>query len=514
LGGADTRSPVPMMGKETSVLTEGVHAREAVGVACLVAAALLSRLWLARYAPLIETDGVQYVAIARRFQQSGSPFDPLFHPFYPLCLAILQPLVVDYELAGRLVSALFGTAFLIPAYILVRALLGPPVATLSVLLLAIHPGLVWSSTAVLSEATYTFWIVLGVWMGQQALAGTRSGFLGGAGLCFGLAYLARPEGVIYFVGLLGLTARVGARSNRRRELSLWGVAATIGFSMAAAPYLLYLRSRHGYWTLSGKVLHNLVQDTGLAASAGQTEVGFLLRHAGETAQRILENAYLFEKYALPDLFPGVLVLALLPGLLATPRRSGWGARQGLLLGAALPPFITLAFHVESRVFLPVLPFLLPLAAAGVLAAAQWLAPERRTGRWAVGLAAVLVLGLIPYTVRPLLRPDAGAALYRQAARWVVASQPPDAVIMDRKPFIAFYSGRQFVILPRVSADVLALAAKRAHARLVVLDSREFTDRPELFPLLHTQPPPGLELLRDFDAGPGGRLRILGVQESG
>lgn len=480
----------------------------------IVGLALFLRLWLLHSVPVIETDGVQYIGIARRFLQSGSPFDPLFHPLYPLCIAGLQSVIADFELAGRVVSALFGTATLLPVVILARVLVSPSAAILSGILMATHPGLVQGSTAVLSEATYTFWVVLGVWMGRQALAGTRSELLGVAGLCFGLAYLARPEGAIYFVGLLILTAWVGARSNRLRELSLWGVAATAGFAVAAGPYLLYLRSTHGYWTLSGKVLHNLVQDTGIGASASQTDLGFLLRHAGATVQRIFENAYLFEKYALPDLFPGLLVLALLPGLLASPRQSGWWARQGLLLGAALPPFVTLAFHVESRIFLPILPFLLPLAAAGALATARWLSPEGRTGLWAVGVAALLVAGLIPYTLRPLLRPDAGAALYRKAAQWVAASQPPDAVIMDRKPFIAFYSDRRFAILPRVSADALTAAAKRAHARLVVLDSRHFADRPELLPLLHALPPPGLDVLRDFDAGPAGRLRILGVQNGG
>ena len=489
------------------------EARQRWILAALVGLALVLRLWLLRSVPLIETDGVQYVEIARRFRQSGSPFDLLFHPLYPVGIAALQPLVGDYELAGRLVSALFGTAWLVPAFVLARALLGVPAALLAGLLMAIHPGLVQSSTAVLSEATYTFWIVLGVWAGREALANARPGFVAAAGLCFGLAYLARPEGVIYGAGLLVLTAWVGARGHRLRELVPWGVAALAGFLIPAAPYFFYLRRVHGYWTLSGKVLHNLVQDTGASAAAGQIDLGFLLRHAGATAQRVLENAYLFEKYALPDLFPGLLVLAVLPGLLYGPRRPGWGSRQGLLVAAALPPFATLAFHVESRVFLPTLPFLLPVAAAGILAAAQWIAPVR-WGRWAVGLAALLVAVLTPYTLRPLLRPDAGAALYRQAAHWVAATQPPDAIIMDRKPFIAFYSGRRFAILPRVLPGELASAAQRAGARVVVLDRRESNDRPDLFPLLYAEPPAGLDVLQDFDAGPAGRLRVLGVRDRG
>jgi 4-amino-4-deoxy-L-arabinose transferase-like glycosyltransferase len=502
------------MGKDESFGGEPLEGRERWILVALCGLAFLLRLWLLRSVPVIETDGVQYVEIARRFQQSGSPFDSLFHPLYPMAIAAMQPLAGDYELAGRLVSALFGTAVLLPAFILARALLGSPAAILTGILMAIHPGLLQSSTAVLSEASYTFWIVLGVWAGWRALAGWRPGFLVAAGLCFGLAYLTRPEGVIYLTGLLVLTAWVGVRSHRLRELSAWGAAALGGFLILAAPYLVFLRRAQGYWTLSGKVLHNLIQDTGVGGAAGQTDLGFLLRHGSATVQRVLENAYLFEKYALPDLFPGLLVLALLPGLMAHPRGPGWGARQGLLLAAALPPFATLAFHVESRVFLPTLPFLLPVAAAGVLAAAEWIAPERRSGRWVIALATVLVAALIPYTVRPLLRPDPGGTLVRQAAHWVATTHPPEVIILDRKPFIAFYSGRRFAILPRVAPDELASVAGRAGARLVILDSRALVDRPELFPLVYGEPPAGLEVLQDFDAGPAGRLRILGVHTRG
>jgi 4-amino-4-deoxy-L-arabinose transferase-like glycosyltransferase len=489
-------------------------AREAWATAALLALALALRLWLLGAASLIETDGVRYVEISRRFVQSGSPFDPLFHPLYPMCVAALQPLVGDHELAGRLVSALFGTALLLPAMGLARRALGPGPALLAGLLIAVHPGLVHSSAAVLSEATYTFWIVLGVWAGWRGLAGPRPGFLPASGLCFGIAYLARPEAAIYAAGLAVASAWAAIRSRRVRELGAWGLAALASFFVPALPYLLYLRSAHGFWTLSGKVLHNFVQDTGATSLAGRGDLAFVLAHPGAIAQRLLENAYLFEKYALPDLFPGLLILLVLPGLLRRPRPAD---AEGLtvLLAACLPPLGTLAFHVESRVFLPALPFLLPLAGAGLLAAAGWMHAGRVQARtWLVALTALVVAALAPYTLRPVLRPDAGAALYRHAAHWVAATQAPDAVIMDRKPFVAFYSGRRFAPLPRVSASDLAAVARRSGARLVILDRREFGDRPELYALLYAEPRHGLDVLQEFDAGPAGRLRILGVRRDG
>ena len=37
---------------------------------------------------MIPPDGVVYVAVAKQFQATGSPFDPLFHPIYPILIAL------------------------------------------------------------------------------------------------------------------------------------------------------------------------------------------------------------------------------------------------------------------------------------------------------------------------------------------------------------------------------------------------------------------------------------------
>ena len=227
--------------------------------------------------------------------------------------------------------------------------------------------------------------------------------------------------------------------------------------------------------------------------------------------RLVENAFLFEKYALPELLPGLLMLLVLPGVLARAKTPGWLARDGVLLAAALPPFVSFAFHIESRIFLPILPFILPFVAVGVLWSVVTVLDAQRAWRWSVVVVVALALALVPSALRPIVRPDAGAALYREAARWVADTQPRDALLLDRKPFIGFYSGRPWAPLPRVGPNELLAAARDAGARLVVLDSREFPfDRPRLLPLLWGPPPSGFDVLRDFDAAPSDRLRILAV----
>jgi len=135
----------------------------------IAAAALALRLAVADALPLIDADGVVYVTLARRFQESGSAFHPLFHPLYPICISLVQPLVGDWEMAGRLVSAVFGSLVILPAFVLARAVVGRQAAIIAVALIAVHPLLVRSSTAVLCEATYTFLLVSGVLAARRGL---------------------------------------------------------------------------------------------------------------------------------------------------------------------------------------------------------------------------------------------------------------------------------------------------------------------------------------------------------
>ena len=466
----------------------------------IAVAALALRLAVAESLPVIDADGVAYVTIARQFQETGSPFHPLFHPLYPICIGLIQPLVGDWETTARLVSAIFGALMIVPAFVLARAVVGRHAAILAVMLIAVHPGLVLNSASVLCEATYTFLIVSGVLVARQGLvAGPRS-LVTLSGLVFGLAYLVRPEGAAYLVGLIAAVIVLVVKRHRTLgQLLPWASGAALLFVAVATPYVLYLTEAWGHFTPSGKIGHNLTMAMGGVTKPSPMPV------------RIVENAVLLEKYALPELLPGLLILLVLPGVLARTKTPGWLWRDGVLLAAAVPPFAALAFHIEARIFLPILPFILPFVAVGVLWSVVTVLDAQRAWRWSIVVVLLLVVVLVPSALRPIVRPDAGAALYRQAARWVADTQPPDALLLDRKPFIGFYSGRPWAPLPRVGRNELLAAARDVGARLVVLDSRELAvDRPRLLPLLWGPPPSGFDVLRDFDAAPSDRLRILAV----
>ena len=115
----------------------------------------------------------------------------------------------------------------------------------------------------MTESPFLLCIFMGVWAIYRALgqgADDRKsvaawGWHAAVGLCFGLAYLARPEGLTYFA-VLGLFMVLWHMAHR----SFWRVItwARLGLAVAVClevmgPYVLFLHQVSGQWTLSGKV---------------------------------------------------------------------------------------------------------------------------------------------------------------------------------------------------------------------------------------------------------------------
>src|SRR4030095_16681138 len=332
--------------------------------------------------------------------------------------------------------SLFDALVILPAFALARGIVGRQAALLSAVFIAVHPRLVLNSASVLCEATSTFLLVSAVLAARRGLVAGPGVLVTVAGLGLGLAYLVRPESALYLVGLIAVASFMIA-SGRTRIAALlpWLGAAVLAFAAVAAPYVWYLSDVWGHLTLSGKIDHNLSLPVGLAASPSPLPI------------RILENAFLFQKYALPDVLPWILLVFVLPGVLARSQTPGWLGRDGLLLAATLPPFASLALHVDSRIFLPVLPVVLPFTAVGVLWASVTLTEARRGLPLSAALVLLVALVLAPWTLQPVFRPDTGALVYREAAGRVASTQPRDAVLLDRKPFVAFYSERRWIPLP-------------------------------------------------------------------
>src|SRR5689334_3408608 len=126
-------------------------------VGALAAGAALIRLYLVATGYCISADGVAYIAMAREFRagRAQSALAWVFSPLYSWLISIASHAIPNWELAGELLSAVFGTAGVVLLYYLMREVYGRRgVAAGAAALAAIHPMLAGFGAAVRTEAGY------------------------------------------------------------------------------------------------------------------------------------------------------------------------------------------------------------------------------------------------------------------------------------------------------------------------------------------------------------------------
>jgi len=518
-------------GRETS----GGHARLEAGsgnagaaradariAAGLIAAGGALRIVVALRAGIIEHDGAYYAGLAAALAggDRAHGLSPLWPPLYPALVAAATwllarahaPTPETLELAARLVSVAAGIAGLALLRRWVRRIAGARVANVALALAAFHPRLVQFSASALTEMTFTTLVLAALVLLPGPDTPSRRRDLG-AGAAFGLAYLTRPEGVLLGAAV-GIALALG-RGPRLRPAFALGMAALV------VPWVLFVHSETGGFSLGEKGAYNFWREyrteyrAHFAEPAGASERGFespelaraipppridvlgLVRAepwaiAGRTLRRLARIAAQSIPLACYPIYFGFALLGL-------PLLARRGVRPAAAILVALPVMYA-PFTADRRFFVPAVPWLLALAAAGIDRAAEWLAPPPRRAALASGIAAALAVSGAAYSlVHPLME---SAPEHRAAGTWLraahVAARP---IVMSRKPWVAFYAGGLVAELPEGGLDSVLARVRRKRADVLVVDERwGVPTRPELAPLLDPHnAPAGFAVLRRIDS---------------
>lgn len=412
-------------------------------VLALAAAARLLVFAVAVQAPsrFMTEDSFQYDLLARRFGDAYVHLHArlldlslLRTPGYPAFLAAVYGVAGRSWTAAAAVEILIGVATVLGVYLLARRLLGPGVALVAALALALDPISIAMTSNVTTETVFAGLWVAAALLWVAGLQQRRSGLLAAAGLAFGVSVLVRPIGLYLPVLLVPLTFwLVGAPRTRRLVAS-----AAILVSFAVPVGLWAARNHHetGVVTVSTIGAHNLLDyraadalaiDEGSSRpeeadrleararrAAGAHANGAVLAQAESSLAwhtlahhpkgavlttvrglgRVLfgpgraemlrlvtgstETVGLADRAAIAAeaalLF--ALLLAAVGGVVALVRRRAWLALAVPLALAVYDIALSAGAEGNARLRMPASPFLALLAGAGLVAAWRWVVSSR------------------------------------------------------------------------------------------------------------------------------------------
>ena len=191
------------------------------------------RLFCFHYTYIINPDGPLYIHQARAiyYGLGGAPWNSVLAYFsnYPILIAGTYAVVGDWIIAAKVVSLIFGTAILIPLYLLSRRLFEERIALLVTLVFAFIPFLVDRSVDVVRAPVFWFFLVLGMYFFVGQIGKTKHLYLFLSNLSFLLAAWARIEGVL-FIGISYVFMLIVTQERKLVKLA--------AFSIPIAPLVL------------------------------------------------------------------------------------------------------------------------------------------------------------------------------------------------------------------------------------------------------------------------------------
>jgi len=423
-----------------------------VGAVCIGSLAL--RLYVLRFHTLVTFDGTFYINYFR-----DESWQSVFHPGYSLFIELFRFFIPDGVKAAQMVSIVSGAILPIPLFFLARNFINSLLSILATLVVVLDPLLIRFSATTLSESLFILLEVtafLFYFRRQPILFGISSG----------LAYLTRPEALLFFILLL-VYEIIGYRQRQFIGFVLGG------FLVCALPYIIYLRIHSGEWTLTAKTMNLRVWEKdwhiNVASEASDAPTFSLSKQICSGLKHYPARLKEYTSHFLR--FAGIpLVLIGCIGMIK--------CRNVLLAGIAMF-FILPLFGLETseRFIIPYIPFLILFA---FIFLSEW---EKI---WVAFLGAfIIILGYSPTATYAAI-PEQGITEFCTAGLAVKPITKEGDIFVDRKPFTAFYAGGKYITMPNDPVDSILAFCRRVQARYLVVSARVVrVFRPQLNFLLYS-----------------------------
>ena len=449
------------------------------------------RIFLIIYPEVIHNDGTEYIRHAKQIL-SGDWTGGKAPPLYPFLIVMAHSMVQNYELAGILVSLLFGSFIVLPVFYLGRSIFNEKVGILSSLLAAVHPWLYMSSGSVLTESTYHFLLATSVLFSWNAFRGGRWIHITLFSLFTSFAYLTRPEAIGFPFVFAVWVLLVNPPDEKRPWIRKVGIiiVATLSFLAFSSPYLIQIRKETGRWEISKKASVSIgsfseeesapsietIKKRGMTLSS-------LVRNPfpvlGKVGVGFIQSLYKFQQVYNPVLF----LLAVLGWILMFAEKNRFRLKGSYYLISYFIFFFGLVlpfFWITRRYTSQLISIAIPWAAFGYLGTMEWV-DKRCAGKWRpISISAVLFFLLLAslFIQGRVVHSREHRFIQREVGFWMRDHLPKGAKVMSPLPQEAFYAGLPWVRMPAGSYDEILKEARSKEARYLIIDEGIERDSPD------------------------------------
>ena len=483
----------------------------------LIIALFIRLLFLPMY-QVVTSDGGAYLSLGENLIKGNGYVDLYgktnlsFPPLYPLATGITWFFINDIELAGRIVSLIFGVLLIIPVYYLTKIYYNKKSAYIAVLFTTFYFHLIHYSVETMVESMYIFLLVIAIYFGLFAINKKYSKYYIYSGIVLGLCYLLKPEAIMYILIIIFITFFYRLIDYKKNTVFIQILKNIIFmlffFFIIISPYLLLLYTETGQLNFSAKsqnlligekndelsyeyMLFRLVDNNTKVNldtfSAGVDPFQYIITHQQELTSRYITNIWEEMTEYFPKIFPIWLIAIITIGLFT----KKWDKKRlknefYLFLTIILPLLIFPFFHIMIRFLIPIIPFLLVWFSNGLIHLQDWfidtfrnsfnINPKLDKSFFFKNLVVILFfISILPLNY--YIIPTHQHIEQKEMGIWV-SENIEDPVIMSRG-YASFYTKKIIYPVPYSNYTDLIKYAKYNNINYLIMDELTAEVRPEL-----------------------------------
>lgn len=467
------------------------------------------RLYVMVVTPVIGTDGYFFVKNSQLYYD-GQFLEGLreaHHPLYPMLIALFNTAVGDFETAGKLVSLVFGTLTIIPLYFLTRSIFSHRAAIFAAFFIALNVAHVRHSADIMTESTYTFFFVTGVWLSWEMLRSTSTILPVLAAIPAVLAYYTRPEGLGICLVVIPWAFILGFWEKKDLRPIYNAFMFTLVTAILVMPYVLFVHKETGIWHITKKGSAREIVGYEVAKKPSERE-SIDVKHERGDAERLYDwkekgnypmiGLYIVGQFIKVCYYPFVPFLLL--GFFTI--RQDSGGSQSILkyilnlriaLSSSHPAgeffvisifflYFTVLFmlalssyYVSGRYLLPLVALSAMWIGTGLERTAQYLNKvnlrsfNMNPDRAAVVLLLVLAALTLPKATKVKRQNE---VMQKEAGHWLKHQNDKKSPVIMGLQKVAFYADCSYVPLPDGDYDALSKVARENEVDYLFVYSEE------------------------------------------